>query len=648
MNKMLLKMGGVLTLTALAFSSCSSDIEEPAINGNGDLYTFELQLPADLQTRNAYNDGQYGDGTKATSLHFAIYEIGGQANPVYTEADIDNPTAFFSGKQSNKVTLRLVNGRQYEMICWADVPGNTYYKFNEGNNKSVTVVYTDLEGNCENRDAFYGYAKIAANGAVTGAVSQEIVLTRPFAQVNLGTDDIDNKAVVAAYGKDMKIQASVDLNYNTLNLVDGKVTADPTAGDLVFKPTAIPAADYKFPYEPTKYTYTNMAYVLVPEDRDAINVKYTFFKGTEEVTSLDVTNVPVQRNYRTNIFGSIFTSPAELTITIDPIFTEPDINKEIVSVSSSNEMRAALQAGNDVELENDIVLDGGNTYLVPVGKSAKIKLNGNTLTMDRPQVGAGSNLTIDGGGDGKVMLASTATQFVGGMNVQQGTLTIENAKIETSDCDGIYAQKDGKLIIRNCELSGDGFGICTNASSPYKCDIELYDSKILTKHDAAWSTVGLFFNVEGTVKAENCEFDGKRCAVLMRGGTGTFKNCTFTYYQDNSDPEWTIDQAATNLHNANWGSGDMVPCAAVVAGNRGTSYQYPTDITFTNCTFKVADECVASSLANKVPAMYVYANQGTGLGVKVTIDDASKNNSNGAFIYASDNITVNGVATKTN
>ena len=319
-------------MLALAFSSCSSDVDEPAQNGNGDLYTIELQLPSDLQTRatNAYGDGQFGDGTKATALHFAVYEIGGQADPVYTEEDITNPQEFFKGQQSNKVTLRLVNGRQYEMICWADVPGNKYYTFNKDNNKSVTVDYQGLESNCENRDAFYGYAKIAANGAVTGAISQEIVLTRPFAQVNLGTDDLKNKAVIAAYGDDMKIEAKVDLDYNTLNLVSGEVTGDNTATDLTFSAQAVPDAKYKFPYQPdsnpTQYDYANMAYVLVPADRDAINVTYTFYKDKDVVTTLPVTNVPVQRNYRTNIFGSIFTSPAELTIKIDPIFTDPDID----------------------------------------------------------------------------------------------------------------------------------------------------------------------------------------------------------------------------------------------------------------------------------------------------------------------------------
>ena len=46
-------------------------------------------------------------------------------------------------------------------------------------------------------------------------------------------------------------------------------------------------------------------------------------KGTTDVT-IGIPNVPVQRNYRTNIIGNILTEQVVFNIVIDPNFKTPD------------------------------------------------------------------------------------------------------------------------------------------------------------------------------------------------------------------------------------------------------------------------------------------------------------------------------------
>ena len=62
----------------------------------------------------------------------------------------------------------------------------------------------------------------------------------------------------------------------------------------------------------------------------------------------------------------------------------------------------------------------------------------------------------------------------------------------------------------------------------------------------------------------------------------------------------------------NWGSGNEIPCGALVLGNRSTNaYQYATKCTLEGTTLQAG---------NGVRTLYVYANTGTGIGTTLTYD----------------------------
>lgn len=68
----------------------------------------------------------------------------------------------------------------------------------------------------------------------------------------------------------------------------------------------------------------------------------TFLNGTTEIsTNGDFKNIPIRRNYRTNVSGNLLTKQGTFNVTIDPEFYKPDIN-------DYPELRAALANGGSV------------------------------------------------------------------------------------------------------------------------------------------------------------------------------------------------------------------------------------------------------------------------------------------------------------
>lgn len=72
------------------------------------------------------------------------------------------------------------------------------------------------------------------------------------------------------------------------------------------------------------YTWLTMDYVLMMDDHDVVDVEAVFNVGMDAPVKRAIGNVPLKKNYRTNIVGDIFTADARLTIVVDPDFDQPD------------------------------------------------------------------------------------------------------------------------------------------------------------------------------------------------------------------------------------------------------------------------------------------------------------------------------------
>ncbi|MDD6140389.1 MAG: hypothetical protein PUB61_03185, partial [Bacteroidales bacterium] len=319
--------------SAMLFTACSDEAVNAPAEGES-LVTITAQLPADLGTR------AFGDGTTATKLTYAVYEAG-QKTPLIESTD----EVTFSGLTAT-VKLRLANGKKYDLVFWADA-ADAPYTFDAAA-QTVNINYNGVTSNLEKLDAFFANEK---NLQVNGTINKTIQLKRPFAQLNIGATDYA-EATDAAF---TTASSAVKVNHvaNALNLHTGVATGDE---EITFDDAAVPADGETFPVAGIDADYLAMNYLLVNVDKQLVDIEFTATSTKDEKITRSYANVPVQRNFRTNIYGNILTEEANFNIVIVPGFENPDYNFEVVEVATATDLATAVAAGGAVKLTADIAL----------------------------------------------------------------------------------------------------------------------------------------------------------------------------------------------------------------------------------------------------------------------------------------------------
>ena len=338
-------------------TSCSSEEVAPVTGESA--VTLSVTLPDGIQSR------AFGDGTTADSLTMLVLD-GETALPVFTSAD---PTVLSTDINLTKqVTLRLAAGKTYKVVCWAAAEGAPY-TFDPAT-RTVTANYEGALTGDEKLDAFYAAQDIT----VTGNTTETVKLYRPFAQLNIGTNDL---AAAKAAGFDAKTVKVTVPTYKSLNLVTGAVeTGDPVA--VSFGEGALPTGE-TFPK--TGYDYLAMNYLLMSADKQLVDLEFTVKAADGSTRTLPVSAVPVQRNYRTNIYGSLLTNSVNINVEIVPAFEESDNDR----FAAMDLILSELNAGNSATLSENLVLpvpSKGLWITVPEGKTATLNLNGKTISND--------------------------------------------------------------------------------------------------------------------------------------------------------------------------------------------------------------------------------------------------------------------------
>lgn len=405
-----------IAAAALLVTSCNDEMDNGLKTGDEGTVTFTAQLPSEMGTR------AFADGLTAKHLQYAVYEAG-QSTPLKVfgdETTVVGEAEMVNLKKS--VTLKLTSGKSYDVIFWADATTDSPYTFNPAS-QEVSVDYSKVNNNSDNCDAFFKKETIT----VSGNQSVDVKLTRPFAQVNIGTDDFD---AAKASGLEVTQTEVVAKAFATLNLATGEVSDE---ADRTFTMKAIPtASDGEFPVA-GGYKYLSMDYLLVGADKATVDVAFNY-GGPQNRT---FTNVPVQRNYRTNIYGSLLTNTTDFNVVIEPAFSG-EFAHEVVSVSTFAALKAAATAGGDVKLESAIdftqavTVDNNKTLTVDLNKQNVA--NATDLWDKTPDqwslfsVRRGSTLTLKG--DGEVIA-------------------------KANDCYAVDVQDGGHLVIEGGHYNGN-------------------------------------------------------------------------------------------------------------------------------------------------------------------------------------------------
>ena len=105
-------------------------------------------------------------------------------------------------------------------------------------------------------------------------------------------------------------------------------TAEVTGSATTISHTCAPYASLANASGVTAWTLT-MDYVLTTKatesvsdsDKDVVDLNWVVKHGTNQITSMDFSNIPLKRNYRTNITGALLTNTATYNVEILPGWT---------------------------------------------------------------------------------------------------------------------------------------------------------------------------------------------------------------------------------------------------------------------------------------------------------------------------------------
>ena len=300
----------------------------------------------------------------------------------------------------------------------------------------------------------------------------------------------------------------------------------------------------------------------------------------------------------------------------------------------------ALLASDKCEkivLGDDIAITPPNTYQIKGSGSHVIDLAGSELAIkdfdaNVMNVSDGAALTIQNGVISNDFTLGTNEETIAAfVTGNHGSIEIENVEFTTVATGAMIKEgaQNANLTIRNSTIrsSNNGYAVGTNASSSTSdVVVTLENSTLKSDYGCA-----VLFNIDGTINVSGSDIIGGNQGLILRGGTGILSDSDVSL----NCIEQNASQYETFMHNSNWGSGSNVPFAAITAGNRGTGYEYSTDLTLENCEVKSIGEN-----ADMFPAMYVWGNSAEN---NVTITHTNTT-FDGKVIYGDDgaNITVNG------
>lgn len=458
-----------------------------------------MELPATLSSRS------FGDGQTANYLFAAIYGSDGQLlfSNFGDGKNADSMTIVNfndAAKPMASLTVPLVKDADYQVVFWAQSYANkdtgSPYEF-DPDTRSITVDYSKIDVNTDVADAFYGQLSFKSSGA-----SHPVTLKRPFGQLNIGTDDLK-----AAANAGMTVtQAGVTVTgvANTLNLFNGNISSSENFNTTqTFAMKDLPAPAEAFPVSGTPaYDYLTMGYFLVGGNTatkgllDSVQLFVNGRTSTDKFAQYD--NIPMQGNFRTNIYGSLLTNSEQFTVTINPAFGTPDIdpmwkgNTDItldgntVIFMSQNIKEGLTVSGTGIlEFNSSSIAptaDGTPAITLADGANVTIMLSGNnTFTgskgADAIRVPAGAKLTLTG--DNITAIGNNGKEYFGGDSNYSNTTDTSYAGSGGSGIGNLRA-KTGIIVVDNVKgLTAEGYGAHGFGIGGINADITIKNNSVV-------------------------------------------------------------------------------------------------------------------------------------------------------------------------
>ena len=314
----------------LLVAACQSDdlfTDEMVGDGDGNV-SFTVSAPEMLASRatlgensNSALGGVTNVNTEEYDLRYqlAVYRID---NGDYVEA-ISPQMKIVDGYEPVTYSLRLTPNRNYQVVVWADFvrEGETedlHYNTSDFRNIHVPELPDKYVLNDESKDAYFTTVNVPVEN---DAVSEDLVLKRPFAKVrvvttdwNYGNLEMPDNFKVTYYGCKRFVNLDPVLGVSSYDeLGDAGLSGFTATIDKAEK-------DYAQGYDASEGNRTVIVDYLMTdlEEQTPIHMTIEALDGETLIASHDLsTDIPIQRNWLTTIIGNVLTTGSEFNITID-------------------------------------------------------------------------------------------------------------------------------------------------------------------------------------------------------------------------------------------------------------------------------------------------------------------------------------------
>ncbi len=343
-----------LAALVLGLASCQTEPEGLDINVGGVVDTVVTVNIPESETRanagtnsaeGAFANGVLGTESDNTTMRyiFQVYYNG------ETSDDKHHRQVAYSDGTSVSFPVRLIPGRDYRFVVWADVvadgKNDTDLHYNTDNLTNITL-NGDWNAMDETRDAFTAYKDVVQ---YNGQQAINIDLYRPFAKLRVLTTDFD---VLESYG--------VSAKYATV-----EYTTEHRVGFNAYTGAAAAASETKtHSYEIANYsTETNASRTIFSDYFFAENdvVSFNLYVYEDEAKTKLIkqiafnTDINVKRNYLTTLKGNVLTEGNKVNVEVKPGLggaDDPDYNYNVLT--SGDELVTAIANGGSYKVGNNI------------------------------------------------------------------------------------------------------------------------------------------------------------------------------------------------------------------------------------------------------------------------------------------------------
>lgn len=434
-----------LAALVLGLASCQTNfIDGVEVDANGEAaVTLQVGLPEDV-TRAVSNAnsgiGAIGNLNLDTEWDIRyileVYDSNGTLakQRMINREDADVTTTF---------QLRLIPGRQYRFVAWADfIPqtqvGEGDYHYNTNDIRCILLNNAQLL-NDESRDAYTGYVDVD-NFKSSSSIS--LTLKRPFAKLRVVTTDM-------AHLYTQLVSSTVEYTskiYTQFNAYESKKIAGSEISGI--KKTVM-YSEYDYSETGDK---TLFADYFFGSENDVVQFTLDVKDNTNYTIPQVVfnTSIPVNRNHLTTVKGNILTDANDITVTIEENFD----GKKEWPTTMAEQLAYAAMFGGEVTLNGMVTLKEG----LHVRKPMTLNLNGQQLHYKGNdvlfRVEEGASLTINGTTAGSAIITNPTTTSPTGANgyiavVYEGcTLTFNGGQYEAQATCTIAQASGGKIYVK--------------------------------------------------------------------------------------------------------------------------------------------------------------------------------------------------------